>query len=297
MESEDNFTDRVFKPRAALGDVTNRPSKRSLSSFYNDNDDGVDKLAKKNCHNNNNKEEDKGKNISVELPELPLSANNSSQEPSLPSGGTGTGTDDSNDSFTVFCQKSPGRSQNQGFIDREIEHDDNLESSKCAGDAVEPTIESGSKFLGLERCSGLKGHGDADADEHFGGDVGIELLKNCTCSFCTKAAHIWSDLHYQDVKGRLTALKKSQKEARLVVQKFSGISDTHNSIHQQQGGVDPSDLESALMHQWKSLFVHMENILGHESRQLESSFERLKDLREKCKNDLDSTHNSNSGNQ
>jgi hypothetical protein len=56
----------------------------------------------------------------------------------------------------------------------------------------------------------------------------------------------------------------------LVVQKFSGISDTHNIIHEQQGGVDPSDLESALMHQWKSLFVHMENILGHESRQLVS---------------------------
>ncbi|WJX47598.1 hypothetical protein P8452_34267 [Trifolium repens] len=289
MESEDNFTDRVFKPRAALTDVTNRPSKRSLSSIYDD--DGVDNLAKKKCLS----KEDKGKNLCVELPELPLSGNNSSQEPSLPS--AGTGTDDSNDSFAVFCQKSPGRSQNEGFIDRGIEHDDNLESSKCAGDGMELPIGSGSKFQGLERCSGLKGHGDADSNAHVGGDVGIEFVKNCTCSFCTKAAHIWSDLHYQDVKGRLTALRKSQKEARLVVQKFSGISDTHNIIHEQQGGVDPSDLESALMHQWKSLFVHMENILGHESRQLESSFERLKDLRENCKNDLDLANNSNSGNQ
>ena len=67
----------------------------------------------------------------------------------------------------------------------------------------------------------------------------------------------------------LPALRKSQKEARLVVQKFSGINDTHTIIH-EQGGIDPSDLESSLMHQWKSLFVHMQNILGHESRQLVS---------------------------
>lgn len=66
------------------------------------------------------------------------------------------------------------------------------------------------------------------------------------------------------------ALRKSQKEARLVVQKVSGINDTRTIINEQQGATDPSDLESNLMHQWKSLFVYMENILGHESRQLVS---------------------------
>lgn len=279
MESQDNFSDGAFKTRRALSDMTNRPSKRPLSSIYGD-DHGAENLLKKICHN------DKGKNP---CSELPFSGNNSSQEPSLPSGGTGTGTDDSNDSFV-------GRSQNEGFVDRGVEHDDNLGSSQCAGGSVEPPIVSSSMFPGLERCSALKNQDGENLDARAGGEVGVEFLKNCTCSFCTKAGYIWSDLHYQDVKGRLTALRKSQKEARLVVQKFSGINDTHTIIHEQQGGIDPSDLESSLMHQWKSLFVHMQNILGHESRQLESSFETLKDVRENCKNDLELTNNSSSSN-
>ncbi|CAK8578818.1 unnamed protein product [Lathyrus sativus] len=290
MESEDNFSDTVIKTRSALTDMTNRPLKRQLSSISGDV--GVENLLKKKCLR-----EDKGKNLCVELP---LSGNNSSQEPSLPSGGT----DDSNDSFVGFSQKSQGGSQNYDFIDRAFERDDdrencvvdNLGLPKCAGVAVVPSIVSGSNFPGLERCAGLKDHGGANLDAHVGGDVSVELLKNCTCSFCSKAAYIWSDLHYQDVKGRLTALRKSQKEARLVVQKVSGINDTRTIINEQQGATDPSDLESTLMHQWKSLFVYMESILGHESRQLESSFEKLKDLRENCKNDLESTTNSSSGN-
>ncbi|KAL5053456.1 hypothetical protein RYX36_034138 [Vicia faba] len=294
MESEDNFSDTVIKTRPALTDMTNRPLKRHLSSIGDDV--GVENLLKKKCHNINR--EDKGKSLCVELP---LSGNNSSQEPSLPSGGT----DDSNDSFLGFSQKSQGGLQNYDFIDRGFERGDrencvvdDLGLPKCAGGAVvEPSIVSGSNFPGLERCTGLKGHGGgANADAHVGGDVSVEFLKNCTCSFCSKAAYIWSDLHYQDVKGRLTALRKSQKEARLVVQKVSGINDTRTIINEQQGGTDPSDLESTLMHQWKSLFVYMENILGNESRQLESNFEKLKDLRENCKNDLESTTNSSSGN-
>ncbi|XP_058731478.1 uncharacterized protein LOC131603213 [Vicia villosa] len=291
MESEDNFSDTVIKPRSALTDMTNRPLKRQLSSISGD-DVGVENLLKKKCHR-----EDKGKSLCVELP---LSGNNSSQEPSLPSGGT----DDSNDSYVGFSQKSQGGSQSYDFVDRGFERDDrgncvvdDLGLNKCAGGVVEPSIVSGSNFPGLERCAGLKGHGGgANSDAHVGGDVSVELLKNCTCSFCSKAAYIWSDLHYQDVKGRLTALRKSQKDARLVVQKVSGINDTRTIINVQQGATDPSDLESTLMHQWKSLFVYMENILGHESRQLESSFEKLKDLRENCKNDLESTTNSSSGN-
>ncbi|XP_004504057.1 uncharacterized protein [Cicer arietinum] len=274
MESQDNFTDGVFKTRSALTDMTNHPSKRPLSLISGD--DRVDNLVKKKRQCNDNK----GKNLCFELPFC--GDNSSSQEPSLPSGGT----DDSNDSFV-------GRHSNEGFIDRTVDINEmercvveNLGSDKCAAGVVEPRIVSSSNFPGLERCV----NSDASAG------VGVDLIKNCTCSFCSKAAYIWSDLHYQDVKGRLTALRKSQKEARLVVQKFSGINDTHTIINQQQGGIDPSNLESTLLHQWKSLFVHMENILGHESRQLESSFESLKDLRESCKNDLELSNTSNSGN-
>ncbi|KAJ8421371.1 hypothetical protein Cgig2_025254 [Carnegiea gigantea] len=52
--------------------------------------------------------------------------------------------------------------------------------------------------------------------------VGLDLLKSCSCSFCTKATYIWSDLHYQDVKGRISVLGKSQKEANNLAQRYSG---------------------------------------------------------------------------
>lgn len=183
MESEDNFSDTVIKTRSALTDMTNRPLKRQNSSISGDV--GVENLLKKKCLNINR--DDKGKNLCVELP---LSGNNSSQEPSLPSGGT----DDSNDSFVGFSQKSQGGSLNYDFLDRAFERHDDRENSaldnlglpKCAGIAVEPSTVSGSKFPGLERCTGLKSHAGENSDAHVGGDASVELLKNCTCSFCSK---------------------------------------------------------------------------------------------------------------
>ncbi|KAF7834276.1 putative Tether containing UBX domain for GLUT4 [Senna tora] len=137
-----------------------------------------------------------------------------------------------------------------------------------------------SKFLGLERCVRLK---DDDGENSIGDDE--DLLKGCSCAFCSTAAYIWSDLHYQDIKARLSALKKSQKEAGMLVQKISGAKD--NAIHSQRNSAESLGLELNLMDQWRSLFAHMENTLVHESSQLELSFERLKEMRESCKNDLE----------
>ncbi|KAF3796897.1 hypothetical protein EJ110_NYTH00785 [Nymphaea thermarum] len=36
-----------------------------------------------------------------------------------------------------------------------------------------------------------------------------DTVQNCSCSFCCKAAYIWSELNYHDVRGRLSVLKKS----------------------------------------------------------------------------------------
>ncbi|KAF3974219.1 hypothetical protein CMV_002424 [Castanea mollissima] len=133
----------------------------------------------------------------------------------------------------------------------------------------------GSRFHQLERCIRLKGDGCTNLN------AGDSILKGCSCSFCLTAGYIWSDLHYQDIKGRISVLKKSQKEASVLVQRLKET-DTHG-----QGNSKSLNLESDLTSQWKSLFIRMEDIFVHESNQLQASFNTLKDLRENCKMDLE----------
>ncbi|KAF3441038.1 hypothetical protein FNV43_RR19324 [Rhamnella rubrinervis] len=137
----------------------------------------------------------------------------------------------------------------------------------------------GSKFPELGKCTALKGEGFRDMN------MGDDLLKTCSCSFCLKAAYIWSDLQYQDIRGRIASLKKSQKEANSLVQKSSRGKDTNS--HRQENSNKSSHLETDLTGQWRSLFLHMEDIFVHESSQLQASFVALKDLRENCKMDLE----------
>ncbi|KAJ4878624.1 Uncharacterized protein Rs2_43642 [Raphanus sativus] len=99
-------------------------------------------------------------------------------------------------------------------------------------------------------------------------------LRSCSCSFCLKAAYIWSDLNYQDIKGRLSVLKKSQKEA--------------TSLIQRNGKGEPTSVEfDDVMGQWTTLFLNMDGILARESTRLQDSFVAMKELRENCKIDLE----------
>ncbi|XP_065859029.1 uncharacterized protein [Euphorbia lathyris] len=136
------------------------------------------------------------------------------------------------------------------------------------------------KSFELDRCTTLKGDDHGCANFSAGG---ADLLKACNCSFCIKAAYIWSDLHYQDIRGRLGVLKKSQKQASILANK------TQSEIHTLRNSNNSSDLESNLAAQWQSLFHHMEETFVHESNQLQPGFVALKDLREQCKTDLERT--------
>ncbi|KAE8665734.1 Acyl-CoA oxidase 2 isoform 1 [Hibiscus syriacus] len=140
-----------------------------------------------------------------------------------------------------------------------------------------PKSTSSLRPFELGRCAELKNDGSNL-------NASIDMLKACSCSFCLKAAYIWSDLHYQDTKGRIAVLKKSQKEANILVQKSSG--GKQSDIHNQGNPNASSKLESDLTNQWKSLFLNMEDIFVHESNQLQASYIELKDLRDKCKMDL-----------
>ncbi|KAE9610293.1 hypothetical protein Lalb_Chr07g0185101 [Lupinus albus] len=291
MESEHNQNDSVFKTRIALTDVSNLPSKRPFSSISGTGYDSDSQLQKQLClreHNLVNKtsllrcglvgtrHKDMGKSTCV---------NNVWDESNLLS-----------ENAVGFGEKIQGRIDcdfsvgNQGI--------ESNERGFCVVGKLPVAVElpmstiSAShdpKFVGLARCTGLKGV--AGANSALGSE---DVLKNCACSFCSKAAYIWSDLYYHDVNGRLTALRKSQKEANLLVHKFSGGKKTVTS--DQQNTSESSKLELSLMDQWKSLFVHMENTFAHESSQLESSCDTLKNLRDNCKADLGTTNSSHSDN-
>ncbi|CAM8881799.1 unnamed protein product [Rhodiola kirilowii] len=154
----------------------------------------------------------------------------------------------------------------------------NLDQSESSESAklVKP---SGVQSFELERCTGLKGDGNSHST------VAADLLKACSCSFCLKAAYIWSDLHYKDVKGRISAVTKSKKEAVNMFQRI--CMDNDANAHVQGSSDQPSKLESDLSSQWRSLFLHMEESFARESNHLQDNFLALKDLRENCKVNLE----------
>ncbi|KAI3930661.1 hypothetical protein MKX01_037107 [Papaver californicum] len=166
-----------------------------------------------------------------------------------------------------------------GNDDKGMDDDDVTSNKTSSTVGLEPSQSSNSKFYKPDRCTGFNGSGSSNCA------TGLEMLKSCSCSFCLKAAHIWSDLHYQDTKGRISALKKSRKEVWILVEKSSIPADFAKYC---QGNSNKSmKLECELMDRWRSLFLHTEDILVRESTHLQSSLLTLKDLRDSCKADLE----------
>ncbi|XP_042513459.1 uncharacterized protein LOC122088311 [Macadamia integrifolia] len=141
------------------------------------------------------------------------------------------------------------------------------------------TGSSSSKFSEPEICASSGNADDSNANH------GVDMLKDCSCSFCLKAAYIWSDLHFQDVKGRIAALKKSRQEVKICVDRSLNRYETDKN---SMANLNKSkELELDLMGKWKSLFLHTEDILICENSQLQSSLLSLKELRGNCKMDLE----------
>ncbi|KAF5749817.1 putative Tether containing UBX domain for GLUT4 [Tripterygium wilfordii] len=116
-----------------------------------------------------------------------------------------------------------------------------------------------SKSFELEKCTGLRGNACVNLE------AADDLLK--ACSFCLKAAYIWSDLRYQDIKGRISVVKRRKKETSILVSKMGR--GKQSDIHHGQGSSKSStNLVSDLTNQRRSLFLQMEDIFAHESDQL-----------------------------
>ncbi|KAL6633532.1 hypothetical protein ACP70R_026203 [Stipagrostis hirtigluma subsp. patula] len=154
--------------------------------------------------------------------------------------------------------------------------------------------------------------------------------KSCACSFCLKAAFMWTDLHYQDARSRLSVLKKSIKFARSLEAKKEGNEYAANVA--RYNSKRAAEMEFELSQQQRSLFLYTENVLLRESAQLSclplpsavlllvccvllcsssrengcrtgptccdachSAFVKMKELRENCKTDLEKFSNSSLG--
>lgn len=159
------------------------------------------------------------------------------------------------------------------FSSSNCESDDRLATVAAEGTGLLASSETIKPF-NMSRCSAVDNNMDAD-DE----------LKSCSCSFCLKAAYIWSDLHYQDIKGRLSVLKKSQKEASSLIRRNGKGRPT--DVYGSENSNNSTNVEFDVMGQWTSLFLNMEGILARESSHLQDSFVTMKELRENCKIDLE----------
>ncbi|CAH8270640.1 unnamed protein product [Arabidopsis lyrata] len=131
----------------------------------------------------------------------------------------------------------------------------------------------------MSRCSNV------NSKEHVNLNTGDDLLKSCCCSFCLHASYMWLDLSYQDTKGRLSAMKKSHKAASNLIQR--NAKEISTDFHVTENSVSSAKQESKLMAQWRSLFLSMGDILAQENSHLQNSFVRMKKLREDCRMDVE----------
>lgn len=121
----------------------------------------------------------------------------------------------------------------------------------------------------------------------------------CSASLSMKAATVashWLELHYQDIKGRLAALKRSRKRVRAKIKEVIGYTSLDHmsatrkisELFVQASSGDQhanmlADAEHDHMEKWRSLFSHMDHSLNAEGAKLEASLQRIKEMQAHCK--------------
>lgn len=269
----------AYKPRSALGDVTNQIGKRGFSVFSSPcvqsgdgckNDEGV-LFAKKECIRVDNSHKE---NIQKEI-EINLLKGKTVATLSKISCETKDGDVMKDSCISTQLTQNTSKEKVENSLEMDDGDDtcvDNLCSGKDEFLDYSKLPESQESRCGLERCNGQKGDGFSS--------MCMDSIKACPCSFCMKAAYLWSDLHYQDMKGRIAAIKKSQKDASILVHKNSQNGGTGNSEKL-------SNMECDLTGRWMSLFLQMEDMFVCEGTQLETSLSILKEVRDNCKADTE----------
>ncbi|KAH9294760.1 hypothetical protein KI387_038348 [Taxus chinensis] len=121
----------------------------------------------------------------------------------------------------------------------------------------------------------------------------------CSASLSRKAATMashWLEVYYQDVKGRLAALKRSRKRVRTLIKEVFSYAhlDPKSSSHDHMelfGKVSNNDKHANMLldverdhvEKWRTLFTHMDQRLNVEGTQLETSLQQIKGMQAHCK--------------
>ncbi|XP_073104140.1 uncharacterized protein [Elaeis guineensis] len=133
------------------------------------------------------------------------------------------------------------------------------------------------------KMANMEGFLNASAASNVGSSINGEGSMGSEKS----SAYMWTDLHYQDTRGRLAALKKSKRLARSLEARCYGHDYTSKTA--RDNSKKSTEIEFELMQRWRSLFLHTENVLVRETAHLHSALLKLKELRENCKRNLEMT--------
>lgn len=223
--NEDKYSDGVSKTRPVLGDVTNRVAKRGFSLISGNsgvksgdgygenfkNKEVISKISKKVCGGEENYRKEGCANTRACVSPYTCSEINSlkgnvissiskiqteTKKPDSPNCGLNLGSENKDflDARGERCEEegiSSEVAQGNSVIEQlgnsvslsdgnDLTLDD-LDSTKCGSIEFSRLPESQeSRASGLERCVGLKGDGCSDSN------AGVDLIKSCSCSFCTK---------------------------------------------------------------------------------------------------------------
>ncbi|GMI90494.1 hypothetical protein like AT5G05240 [Hibiscus trionum] len=145
----------------------------------------------------------------------------------------------------------------------------------------------------------------ASATENAISTLSNEESANITCatSLSAKAATVasqWLELLHQDIKGRLSALRRSKKKVEAVIstelpflisKEFSSNQGSNPNIKRSSADGYCHDA-TAEMHRarWFSLFDRMEKALSEEEQHLESWFNQIKEMQLHCDKGLQHMH-------
>ncbi|XP_030932510.1 uncharacterized protein LOC115958249 isoform X1 [Quercus lobata] len=158
------------------------------------------------------------------------------------------------------------------------------------------TCDSDSTLVSQDYMLELKLSSSNQASENAGPLPNEESAANFASSI--KAADVasqWLELLHQDIKGRLSALRRSKKRVRAVIttelpflmsKEFSFNQEKENSTDKF------SNSASADMHhaRWSTMFDQMEKALTEEEKQLESWLNQVKEMQLHCDQGLQHVH-------
>ncbi|XP_065872930.1 uncharacterized protein [Euphorbia lathyris] len=160
-------------------------------------------------------------------------------------------------------------------------------------------VSHSTAVLGNEAALGLRLSSMRDDSRTCSNEESINA--NSVSSLSVRAASVasqWLELLHQDIKGRLSALRRSKKRVRAVISTELPFLISKEFTSNQEN--DPCVLKNlsdgqssntvAAMHQtrWRTLFDQMDKALSDEEKQLESWFSKVKEMQLHCDQGLQS---------